>query len=453
MSKKKHTELKPASATTKDPVVDEDAILKKFAGAVHIGADLTLWQRRAFNVLLYAAMDNMPHTTRHEIELDMLAWGMAVDRTSQRYGRVIDSISKMMEARVTWNLLDENGELEEWESATLLPYVKVNTKTRRVIYEFTRAFQDRVYRPAEFAEIALRLQRVFRSEHTLALYENTRRFLDQGETPWIPIPIFRALMGVDGKPYYDEYKYLNARLIKPAVSQINETSDIRVELKARRRARAVTDIKFLVCANPQMTLFAESLVQPMEGPSAEGQRRLLLQLAGYRITGKRAQDLIEAYPEEQILEAIEAAHEWMERKESKGEAITNPGGVIYKAVTENWKRSDEAGAAIEGVASRVESKQASPDGDAKESDPARSVRRDVERADARRQWYESHIRNMPSEEIAQWTMRFESWLQESGNKLVLERFRAEGLRGMTMGMFHHFLAENGIVPPEGGAVP
>ena len=212
----------PVPATLAEQSDDGQPVLRKYAGAVHIGADLTLYQRRAFNVLLFWAMPEMPRTTRHEIDLDELAWGMGLERASQRMQRLIESLDKMMEARVVWNLLDDKGELEEWESATLLPYVKVSKKTRTVLYEFTSAFQERVYNPSEFAEIALRMQRVFRSEHALALYENTRRFLINGETPWIPLETFRSLMGVNGKPYYDEFKYLSARLIKPAMQQIYE---------------------------------------------------------------------------------------------------------------------------------------------------------------------------------------------------------------------------------------
>ena len=153
---------------------------------------------------------------------------------------------------------------------TLLPYAKVSRKDARVVYEFTRAFQERVYNPTEFAEIALRMQRVFRSEHALALYENTRRFLPEGETPWIPLDTFRTLMGVAGKPYYDEYKYLSARLIKPAMQQVNEVSDIVLQLQTKRVNRTVAGIRFRVSLNRQMSLFTESLIPATASPRGGG---------------------------------------------------------------------------------------------------------------------------------------------------------------------------------------
>lgn len=59
----------PVPATLAEQSDDGQPVLRKYAGAVHIGADLTLYQRRAFNVLLFWAMPEMPSTTRHEIDI------------------------------------------------------------------------------------------------------------------------------------------------------------------------------------------------------------------------------------------------------------------------------------------------------------------------------------------------------------------------------------------------
>jgi hypothetical protein len=446
MSKKKVTngdDMVPSALAEQS--CDGEPILKKYAGAVHIGADLTLYQRRAFNVLLFWAMPEMPRTTRHEIELDELAWGMGLERASQRMQRLVENLDKMMEARVVWNLLDDKGELEEWESATLLPYVKVSRKTRKVIYEFTSAFQDRVYNPTEFAEIALRMQRVFRSEHALALYENTRRFLLQGATPWIPIETFRTLMGVNGKPYYDEYKYLNARLIKPAMAQVNECSDIQLQLKTKRRSRAVVEVKFLASANPQMALFTESLKQEPAKLTTDSKRRLTLRLSGYRITGKRAEQLLAEHSEEEIVLALDAADAWMEAKEAKRETIVNPAGVVYKAITEGWRPREPQ------VALKDNTKP-DPGRAGEEADKRAAQRREVLdalRGEFRRQWYATYIASAPAEGIEGLKADFERSLSRPpADKLVLDRFRKHGLTGIVVGVFQHYLASRGIEPDE-----
>ncbi len=419
---------------------ETEPVLRKYAGAVHIGADLTLYQRRAFNVLLFWAMPEMSHTSRHEIDLEELAWGMGLERASQRMQRLIENLDKMMDARVVWNLLDDKGDLEEWESATLLPYVKVSRKTRKVVYEFTQAFQERVYNPNEFAEIALRMQRVFRSEHALALYENSRRFLVQGETPWIPIDTFRTLMGVSGKPYYDEYKYLNARLIKPAMQQINECSDIQLQLKTKRRSRTVAEIKFLVSKNPQMTLFTESLKQEPSRSTSEEERRVLLRLSGYRITGKRAEQLLVNHTEEEIILGLDAADSWMEAKEVNREPIVNPAGVAYKAITDGWRLPQTEGAVEKNTGSTTEAVD-------QEIEARTARRREEFRAEFRRHWYTDYIESAPTGVLDELKAAFEESLSTPpSDKLILERFRKHGLTGIVLGVFQHFLTSQGIEP-------
>ena len=317
-------------------------------------------------------------------------------------------------------------------------------RTRMVAYEFTSAFQERVYNPTEFAEIALRMQRVFRSEHALALYENTRRFLLQGETPWIPIETFRTLMGVNDKPYYDEYKYLNARLIKPAMHQVNECSDIQLQLKTKRRSRAVAELKFLVSENPQMALFTESLKQePAELPS-EGKRRLTFALLGLSASPANARNnCYRDHTEEDIIAGARRRGCLDGGQGSHRETIVNPAGVAYKAITEGWKLPEESPAAIRQSSQELEQAQA-------DEERARAeTRRESLRGEFRRSWYSNFIETAPPEELDPLKEAFrESLSGETGDKLVLDRLSKYGISGLVLGVFQHFLAVRGIEPNE-----
>lgn len=98
----------------------------------------------------------------------------------------------------------------------------------------------------------LDIQRRFISGHALALYENCYRFLGTGSTGWWPIGVFRRLMGVDGSSYYETFKHLNAKIIKPAVAEVNRTSNITLTPETRRQGRAVSEIRFRIRENPQL---------------------------------------------------------------------------------------------------------------------------------------------------------------------------------------------------------
>ena len=65
---------------------------------------------------------------------------------------------------------------------------------------------------------------------------------------------FRRLMGVEDSEYYQSYKHLNAKIIKPAVAEVNKVSDIVIMPEIRKQGRNVTHIWFTIDTNPQFAI-------------------------------------------------------------------------------------------------------------------------------------------------------------------------------------------------------
>lgn len=65
---------------------------------------------------------------------------------------------------------------------------------------------------------------------------------------------FRRLMGVEDSEYYQSYKHLNAKIIKPAVAEVNKVSDIVITPEIRKQGRNVTHIRFTIDTNPQLAI-------------------------------------------------------------------------------------------------------------------------------------------------------------------------------------------------------
>ena len=61
-------------------------------------------------------------------------------------------------------------------------------------------------------------------------------------------------MGVEGSAYYEVFKQLNAKIIKPAVTEVNKTSNIILTPETKKQGRAVTHIRFLITENPQLAI-------------------------------------------------------------------------------------------------------------------------------------------------------------------------------------------------------
>ncbi|MEH6739880.1 MAG: replication initiation protein, partial [Sulfitobacter sp.] len=161
------------------------------------------------------------------------------------------SLRGLAETVAEWDMLDEKGR-QEWGVSALLSFAKL--KAGVCEYAYSPALAEKLHDPKVFALINLDIQRQFTGGHALALYENCFRFIGTGSTGWWALETFRRLMGVDGSEYYESYKHLNAKIIKPAVAEVNKVSDITITPEIRKEGRAVSHIRLLIKRNPQLSI-------------------------------------------------------------------------------------------------------------------------------------------------------------------------------------------------------
>ena len=157
----------------------------------------------------------------------------------------------LAETVAEWDMLDAKGR-QEWGVSSLLSYAKL--KGGICEYAYSPALAEKLHDPKVFAQINLNIQRRFSSGHALALYENCYRFVRTGSTGWWSLDLFRRLMGVDGSSYYEIFKHLNAKIIKPAVAEVNKTSNIIITPEIRKQGRAVVEIRFRIKEKPQLAI-------------------------------------------------------------------------------------------------------------------------------------------------------------------------------------------------------
>jgi hypothetical protein len=225
------------------------AAVKKHVAAIHVSGKLTLLQRKLSNVLLLNAYDTLTSQARHQIDARTLC--LMIGYNSNDMETLKQSLKGLAETVAEWDMLDEKGQ-QEWGVSSLLSYAKL--KGGICEYAYSPALADKLHDPKVFALINLNIQRRFTSGHALALYENCYRFVRTGSTGWWDMDLFRRLMGLDGSSYYESYKHLNAKVIKPAVAEVNKTSNIEITPEVRKRGRTVTDIRFLIKENPQLAI-------------------------------------------------------------------------------------------------------------------------------------------------------------------------------------------------------
>ena len=264
--------------------------VKKHVAAIHVSGKLTLLQRKLSNVLLLNAYDTLITSTRHQIDARTLC--LMIGYNSNDMDTLKQSLRGLAETVAEWDMLDEKGQ-QEWGVSSLLSFARL--KGGVCEYAYSPALAEKLHDPKVFALINLNIQRRFTSGHALALYENCYRFVRTGSTGWWPIDLFRRLMGVDGSAYYETFKHLNAKIIKPAVAEVNKTSNIVLTPEVRKAGRAVTDIRFLIGENPQLAI--------LDIDDGEGARHgpVYARLRALGVSDRLARQWLTSHGEDQVL--------------------------------------------------------------------------------------------------------------------------------------------------------
>lgn len=223
----------------------------KHSSTIQVTNTISLLQRRAWNVMLANAYDELPAKDEYEIDLSDLQKELGFNSKNEDYLQEI--LISLMKCVVEWNILDKDG--EEWAAMPIIGQVKI--KGNKLYYSYAPELRRKLYNPRMYARISLSMQNKFNSKYSLALYELFIDYYDAkrayGETPWIEIDQYRLLMGVE-EGEYSEFKELKRRTITRSLEEINEKSDILVEDVYRTVGRKVTGIKFKIRRKPEALL-------------------------------------------------------------------------------------------------------------------------------------------------------------------------------------------------------
>lgn len=242
-------------------LADQD--LKKHVAAIHIENRLSLLERKMANVLLLNAYPHLLTRETHRIRIKDLAGILGFESNDRVCLKA--ALVNLMSTVLTWNLLDAKGNEIVWRARPMI--MSADLERSWCIYAYHPDLRAKLFNPEIYARINLSIQKKFTSGYALALYENCARFRKVGATGWLPLDVFRKLLGVEDNAYYGDFRRLNSKVIKPAVQQVNKTSDLHLEAETRSEKKRVTAIRFAVKENPQMPLFAAK-PEPLPDPTA-----------------------------------------------------------------------------------------------------------------------------------------------------------------------------------------
>lgn len=214
----------------------------KHSSAIQIENAITLLQRRAWNVLLANAYDELPTEESHHLGVKELAQTLGYN--SRNDVHLKETLKELIKTVVEWNVVGKDR-TQVWGAATLLAEVEIEEGI--CTYAFGPRLRRSLHNPKMYARISLSIQNQFSSKHALALYELFVDYLHpdrtHGETPFIRIPDFRKLMGLSDTTY-PEFKKLNKWVIKDPIAEINQVTDLQVTPEYRKQGKSVAAVKF-----------------------------------------------------------------------------------------------------------------------------------------------------------------------------------------------------------------
>ena len=209
----------------------------KHSAAVGVVGCVTLLQRRAWNVLLALAYDELPSRERFSVSMSELIDRLSITTRNTEHMKSV--LTGLVETRMEWDALGRDRK-RKWGTMPMLAEARIEEGT--VHYAFPPTLRDWLYNPTVYARISLSISNRFNSRFALATYELAVDYLGVGESPWIELLAFRRLMGVE-EGQYEGFRELNRNVIRVAESEINDKSDIALSFEMQRQGRKVVALK------------------------------------------------------------------------------------------------------------------------------------------------------------------------------------------------------------------
>ena len=314
----------------------------KASPAIQIQSKISLLQRRAWNVLLANAYNELPNQEIHRVSMIELAAKLGFDSKNEDYLKEV--LKSIVDCKVEWNLLNKDNK-QVWGIAGLLASVEIEEGI--CSYEFPKPLRLKLYNPRVYAKLNLRLQNRFKRQYALVLWElcfdyfDTER--DQGETPFISLDMFRDLLGIESDEY-PAFSILNRAVIKPAVKEINKETDYLVEVEQKRVGRRIGELKFRITKVKEFPV-QESLFPDIENlppvavelVQAKIDRNIALKIAAQEWDFVNPEKLLsaDAYPD-----FLGYVAEKVEMSLQAAGTVKNRAGYIVEAIRENYQDAE-----------------------------------------------------------------------------------------------------------------
>jgi len=312
-------------------VVAEDYILKKHNAIIHRTHAATPTEEKLFSALLMAARAQMKsgfESTNGQFRttIKFLRAFTKVSATNNQY--IKDALTGLQERPWQYDMFVEDS-FQEWRSFPPISEVRID-KFGAVTFYFAPTIQEALNNPSIYTQIDLKIIRGLKSVYSIALYELGMTHI--GENREFTLSDYRNYMGLkDGE--YSASADLRRHVVEPAVAEVNEKTDIRVELQLIKRGPrgALTGFVFTFTQVEEVEIIPES--HQLE-QIAELCAMLPEGLGSLRGVVPLLKKMLEQHGEEYVRSNVQY---FVERISDKNQApIPSPGGYLRRVMESDY---------------------------------------------------------------------------------------------------------------------
>lgn len=227
---------------------DHFSEVQKHNAAIHVDSkQLTITHRKAFNILLWNAWDEISINKMHSIGVWELCNMLGFHDISTLY----TELKKLPGILVEWNICRDDGWPIDLGACSLLSGFKMTGN--RFEYSFFEGFRPHLSNPEVWTRVKIEVANLFNSSYALALYETCNRYASDNpevekSTGLKELDEWRQLLGIPDVNTYKRWSEVNHRIIKPATTQVNKLSDLTIKAEYTKKGRggAFHKLKFLI---------------------------------------------------------------------------------------------------------------------------------------------------------------------------------------------------------------
>ena len=236
-----------------EPLKQKSKMLNIPSSAIHIENDISLLEKKLWFELIYNAFPNMGKQKVHEISLSKLRESLGYSEDTSNDQKLKDALKKLRTVNINWNIFNKD-KLNAWESISLLAGCRIPKNSGVCYYDFTSFLEQRFLSMGEeaYVKIDLIISNKFQSKHSLSIYCLALDYLilkmGYSEKKFSLAEIRKYLAIKEG-----EYKLtgdFNKRVIIPSEEEINEISDLKIEILPLKYGRKIAGYKLCMGLKP-----------------------------------------------------------------------------------------------------------------------------------------------------------------------------------------------------------